>query len=42
VEPRAGLDAVVRRKILPGLEDPPIIQRIAQRCTTELSRPFEE
>jgi hypothetical protein len=32
--PRAGLDAVVRRKIsLPGLE-PPIIQPVAQSCTT--------
>jgi hypothetical protein len=37
---RAGLDAVVKKKIsrpLPGLE-PPIIQPVAQRYTTELSR----
>jgi hypothetical protein len=38
--PRAGLNAVVKRKIhqrLPRLE-PPIIQPVAQRYTTELSR----
>jgi hypothetical protein len=37
---RAGLDTVVKRKNsqpLPGLE-PPIIQLIPQRYTTELSR----
>jgi hypothetical protein len=37
---RAGLDAVLKRKIsllLPGLE-PPTIQPVAQRYTTELSR----
>jgi hypothetical protein len=40
VGPRASLDAVVKRKIsqlLAGLE-PPIIQPIAQRYTTELSQ----
>jgi hypothetical protein len=39
VRPRAGLDAVEKRKNsqpLPGLE-PPIIQPVAQRYTTELS-----
>jgi hypothetical protein len=38
--PRAGLDAVAERKNsqpLPGLETP-IIQPVAQRYTTELSR----
>jgi hypothetical protein len=37
--PRAGLDAVAKTKSqpLPGLE-PPIIQPVAQRYTTELSR----
>jgi hypothetical protein len=40
VDPIADLDAVVKRKIcqlLPGLE-PPIIQPVAQRYTTEPSR----
>jgi hypothetical protein len=39
VGPRAGLDAVVKRKIpypLPGLK-PLIIQPVAQCCTTDLS-----
>jgi hypothetical protein len=39
VGPRADLDAVVKRKILsplPSLE-PPIIQPVAQRYTTELN-----
>jgi hypothetical protein len=38
VAPRAGLDAVVKRKIpqhLPGLQ-PPVIQPVIQRYTTEL------
>jgi hypothetical protein len=37
---RAGLDTVVKRKI-PSLyrdSNPPIIQLVAKRCTTELSR----
>jgi hypothetical protein len=40
VGPRAGLDAVVKKKIsepLLGLENP-IIQPVTQRYTTELSR----
>jgi hypothetical protein len=40
VDPRAGLNTVVKRKIpnaLPGLE-PPTIQSVAQRYTTELSQ----
>jgi hypothetical protein len=37
VGPTAGLDAVVKRKIPSPLE-PPIIQLLAQRSTTELSR----
>jgi hypothetical protein len=39
VRPRAGLDAVVRRKIPSPYRDsnPPIIQPAAQRYTTELS-----
>jgi hypothetical protein len=39
VDPRSGLDEVARKNSqpLPGLE-PPIIQPIAQRYTTELSR----
>jgi hypothetical protein len=40
VGPRAGLDAVVKRKIhspLPGLE-PPIIQPLAHRYATEVFR----
>jgi hypothetical protein len=40
VSPRTGMDAVARKKILhplPELE-PPIIQPVAQRYTTELSR----
>jgi hypothetical protein len=40
VGPRAGLDAVVKRKILSPCRqsNPPIIQPVTQRCTTELSR----
>jgi hypothetical protein len=44
VSPRAGLDAMVKRKNsqpLPGLE-PLIIQPVAQRYTTELFRLEEE
>jgi hypothetical protein len=39
VSPRAGLDAVVKKnsQSLPGLE-PQIIQPVAKRYTTELSR----
>jgi hypothetical protein len=40
VGPRAGLDTVSKRKI-PSLfrgSNPLIIQLVAQRCTTELSR----
>jgi hypothetical protein len=40
MDPRAGMDALVRRKIpisLTGLE-PPIINPVAQRYTTELTR----
>jgi hypothetical protein len=43
VGPRASLDAVVRIKI-PSLcrdSNPPIIQLVTQRCTTELSRLHE-
>jgi hypothetical protein len=39
VGPRAGLDAVLKRKIptsLVGLE-PPVVQLVAQRYTTELT-----
>jgi hypothetical protein len=38
--PRAGLDAVVKRKIPSHCQDSntPIIQPVAQRYTTELSR----
>jgi hypothetical protein len=40
VDPRAGLDAVAKRKILSPCRDsnPPIIQPVVQRYTTELSR----
>jgi hypothetical protein len=40
VSPRAGLDAVVKRKIPSPCRDsnPPIIQPLAQRCTPKLSR----
>jgi hypothetical protein len=40
VGPRAGLDAVVKRKIPSSRRDwnPPIIQPVAERYTTELSR----
>jgi hypothetical protein len=42
VGPRAGLDVVVKRKIPRPCRDsnPPIIQLVAQRYTTELSRLF--
>jgi hypothetical protein len=40
VGPRARLDAVVKRKIPSPYRDsnPPIVQRVAQLCTTEPSR----
>jgi hypothetical protein len=40
VNPRAGLDAVVRRKILSLYRDsnPPIIQAVAELYTADLSR----
>jgi hypothetical protein len=42
--PRAGLDAVVKRKIPSPcrVSNPQIIQPVAQRYTTELSRLFSE
>jgi hypothetical protein len=40
VGPKAGLDAVVKRKLQSPCREHPIIQPVAQRYTSELSGSF--